>query len=102
MKRAAILLMTIMLAMGSAIAAPPRGGGHGGNGGGAPPPGRYNQGGQGQGPGPGYNQGGRQPYEQPRRQEADPGSRRMSPEERDRLRRDIRDHGGQIYRDRRN
>jgi len=102
MKRAAILLMAVMLAMGSALAAPPRGNGHGsGGGGGGPPPGRYSP-----GPGPGYNQGGRQDYRQPngppQRQDADPGGRRMSPEERDRLRRDIRDHGGQIYRDRQN
>lgn len=95
MKRAAILLMAVIMATGSALAAPPRGS-H--NGGGGQPPGRYSQG----GPGPGYNQGGQRQPEPPRRQEADPGGRRMSLEERNQLRRDIRDHGGQIYRDRQN
>jgi hypothetical protein len=105
MKRAAILMLAVFLAMGSALAAPSRGFGGHGNGGAGPSPGRYNQG-PGPGPGPGYYQGGRQPYGQPygppQRQDAVPGGRRMSPEDRERLRRDIRDHGGQIYRDRQN
>jgi hypothetical protein len=94
MKRAAKLLMLAMLvAAGSVVAAPQRGG--------------FMRGGMA--PGRGFNQERRQDFRPPvvpqgpaRPPVAEPGGRRMSPEDRERLRRDIRDNGQQIYRGRLN
>jgi hypothetical protein len=93
MKRAAILLMLVVLAAGNVLAAPPRGFGPRGG----LPPGR------------GFNPGQRPDLREPnggqrppigRPSDAEPGGRRLSPEDREQLRRDIRENGRQIYRGR--